>query len=82
MSGHGMACLDIKAHHGMLAGMGKTGRPKAGLALTEEERAAVGAVGAVGAAARRAPARRRWRSGAGSCWPARTARTAGKSRPG
>src|ERR1022692_1344142 len=39
MSIHGMACLDIKAHHGMLAGMARTGRPKAELTLTEEERA-------------------------------------------
>ena len=39
MSIHGMACLDIKPHHGMLAGMARTGRPKAELTLTEWERA-------------------------------------------
>src|ERR1022692_3879799 len=34
-----MACLDMKAHRLMLAGMARTGRPKAGLTLTEDERA-------------------------------------------
>jgi transposase len=34
-----MALLDIHADHGMLAGMARTGRPKAVLTFTEEERA-------------------------------------------
>jgi transposase len=39
MSIYGVACLDIEAPRWMLAGMARTGRPKAGLTLTEEERA-------------------------------------------
>ena len=39
MSICGMALLDIHADHGMLAGMARTGRPKAVLTFTEEERA-------------------------------------------
>src|ERR1035441_5364938 len=39
MSICGAACLDIEVHRLMLAGMTRTGRPKAGLTLTEEERA-------------------------------------------
>jgi transposase len=39
MSICGVACLDIEAHRRTLAGMAKTGRPKAELTLTEEERA-------------------------------------------
>src|ERR1019366_8907072 len=39
MSICGAACLDIEVHRLMLAGMTRTGRPKAGLTLTEDERA-------------------------------------------
>ena len=39
MSICGEACLDIEARRWMLAGMARTGRPKAGLTLTEDERA-------------------------------------------
>src|ERR1019366_10193106 len=39
MSISGAACLDIEVHRLMLAGMTRTGRPKAGLTLTEDERA-------------------------------------------
>jgi transposase len=38
---YGVACLDIEVPRWMLAGMARTGRPKAGLTLTEDERAAL-----------------------------------------
>src|SRR5260370_2710769 len=35
----GVACADRRLHRGTMAGMARTGRPKAGLTLTDQERA-------------------------------------------